>query len=53
MALSGSFTPFPLITTERLLLRKLGTDDDKALFLLRSDERVSRYIDTPLLQSMA
>lgn len=40
-----NFTPFPVIQTERLRLRKLINDDAKEIFFLRSDEQVMRYID--------
>lgn len=40
-----NFTPFPKLSTDRLLLRQLSTDDAKELFSLRSDEEVNRYID--------
>ncbi|RPI74138.1 MAG: N-acetyltransferase [Ignavibacteriales bacterium] len=40
-----NFTPFPLIETERLLLRKVYETDVNEIFFLRSDERVMKYID--------
>ncbi len=40
-----SFTPFPVLTTERLILRQLEEADDQQLFLLRSDERVNQFLD--------
>lgn len=42
-----NFDPFPELVTERLLLRKILADDDKALFDIRSDERVMQFIDRP------
>jgi len=42
-----NFNPFPKLETERLILDQPLTEDDKALFELRSDERVMRYIDRP------
>ncbi len=41
------FSPFPRLETERLLLRELQDSDESALFALRSDERVNRYIGRP------
>lgn len=38
------FNPFPSLTTERLLLRKLKETDEEVIFLLRSDEKVNEYI---------
>lgn len=40
-----SFNPYPEIMTERLLLRQVNDKDVNEIFLLRSDERVMRYID--------
>jgi ribosomal-protein-alanine N-acetyltransferase len=39
-----NFTPFPELTTSRLLLRRLKKEDAPDLFLLRSDEKVLQYI---------
>jgi ribosomal-protein-alanine N-acetyltransferase len=40
-----SFSPFPVLTTERLRLRQISETDVNEIFFLRSDERVMRYID--------
>jgi [ribosomal protein S5]-alanine N-acetyltransferase len=42
-----NFTPFPVITTQRLILRKLSIKDAEEIMLLRSDERVNKFIDRP------
>ena len=42
---SISFNPFPVLKTERLTLRQLSIDDDKEIFLLRSDMEANKYID--------
>ena len=42
-----NFIPFPILKTERLTLRQLLDNDNTAIFLLRSDERVNKYIDRP------
>jgi [ribosomal protein S5]-alanine N-acetyltransferase len=42
-----NFTPFPVITTQRLILRKLSIKDAEQIMLLRSDERVNKFIDRP------
>lgn len=39
-----NFYPFPIRTTERLLLRKFETTDDKEIFFLRSNPDVMKYI---------
>ncbi len=41
------FRPFPLITTERLLLRQLVPGDAEDLHDLRSNKRVRKYLDRP------
>jgi ribosomal-protein-alanine N-acetyltransferase len=43
--LTTIFTPFPVLKTERLILRQLSVNDDKEIFALRSDEQVNKYID--------
>lgn len=40
-----NFTPFPVLTTERLTLRQLSIDDKESVFELRSDEEINRYLD--------
>ncbi len=47
-----NFAPFPIIKTERLLLRQIDNDDVNEIFVLRSDERVMRYIDKAPAQSL-
>lgn len=37
--------PFPELTTDRLLLRRIKISDAEAVFFLRSDESVMKYID--------
>lgn len=46
--LSLSFTPFPEIETDRLLLRQFTLADAPALQKLRSIEEVMQYINRPL-----
>jgi ribosomal-protein-alanine N-acetyltransferase len=40
-----NFTPFPVLKTQRLILRQLISSDDKAIFALRSDDNVNKYLD--------
>jgi ribosomal-protein-alanine N-acetyltransferase len=40
-----NFTPFPVLTTKRLLLRQLTADDEPAIFELRTDDEVNKYLD--------
>ncbi len=43
--LEFNFHPFPVIGTERLILREITNDDTQRLFELRKDIDVMRYID--------
>ncbi len=47
-----NFKPFPILNTERLVLRKLGKNDTKEIFFLRSNEIVIQYIEKEPLQSV-
>lgn len=40
-----NFTPFPILTTERLTLRQLSMDDQQDIFALRSDKEINKYLD--------
>ena len=42
--LHRSFVPFPILTTERLTLRKLVINDDQEIFTLRSDSEINKYL---------
>jgi [ribosomal protein S5]-alanine N-acetyltransferase len=42
-----NFNPFPVIETERLVLRRIQAQDVAEIFFLRSNEDVMRYIDRP------
>lgn len=39
------FTQFPVLKTERLILRQLQSSDDKEIFAMRSNENVNKYLD--------
>ncbi|CAM4241017.1 GNAT family N-acetyltransferase [Flavobacterium terrigena] len=39
-----NFTPFPVLTTERLTIRQLSTDDSQDIFALRSDAEINKYL---------
>lgn len=47
-----NFTPFPKLSTERLILRQIKAEDDKEMFDIRSDENVSKYIDRPIAKTI-
>lgn len=40
-----NFTPFPILKTERLTLRQLSTSDSQAIFTLRSDKAINKYLN--------
>jgi len=42
---TNSFLPFPTLTTERLVLRRLSIEDENEIYKLRSDPRGNKYID--------
>jgi len=42
---SRNFSPFPILTTERLTLRQLSIDDQLSIFALRSDKEINKYLD--------
>lgn len=39
------FNPFPILSTQRLLLRPLEMSDDEAVFSLRADKHVNKYLE--------
>jgi [ribosomal protein S5]-alanine N-acetyltransferase len=43
--LQVSFTPFPLLRTERLVLRRMEPQDAEAMLFLRSDPTIMQYLD--------
>ncbi len=46
------FDPFPILETERLLLRQIITSDADDIFIIRSDANVMRYIPRPIAQTV-
>jgi [ribosomal protein S5]-alanine N-acetyltransferase len=42
-----NFHPFPNLITERLTLRQMKAEDKKELYMLRSDEKVLKFINRP------
>lgn len=51
MQFQSLFNPFPELQTNRLQLWQFRDNDAAALYFLRSDEQVMRYIDRPRAQS--
>jgi [ribosomal protein S5]-alanine N-acetyltransferase len=39
-----SFTPFPILITDKLTLRQLSSDDVKNIFALRSNSEINKYL---------
>lgn len=50
--LNISFSHFPIIRTERLVLRQIGEADAEDVFRLRSDPEAMKYILKPLAESI-
>ncbi|MFV8324158.1 GNAT family N-acetyltransferase [Flavobacterium sp. LS2R12] len=49
--LTINFSPFPNLETERLLLRRLDSNDIKEIFALRSNPETMKYIPRPLVKT--
>jgi ribosomal-protein-alanine N-acetyltransferase len=47
-----SFTPFPVLHTERLLLRQLDDEDAEQILRLRSNEKSLEFLDKPVMKSI-
>lgn len=50
--LNLNFDPFPVLETDRLMLRKISMDDAEYLFHLRTNEEAMKYINKPLPKSI-
>ena len=46
-----NFSPFPNLETERLLLRRVDSNDINEIFTLRSNPETMKYIPRPLLKT--
>ena len=49
--LEVNFLPFPILKTERLLLRRVNVDDAETILDLRSNDEVMKYIPRPYLKN--
>jgi ribosomal-protein-alanine N-acetyltransferase len=47
-----NFNPFPKIVTDRLVLRQMNDEDQFEIFALRSNKKVSRYINRPIAKEV-
>jgi [ribosomal protein S5]-alanine N-acetyltransferase len=50
--LEVNFNPFPILSTERLLLREIVEADAEAVFKMRSDKNVMQFVGRPLATSI-
>ena len=50
--LNKTFTPFPILTTDRLTLRQLEINDELEIFTLRSDSDVNKYLDRKIANTL-
>ena len=50
--LNKTFTPFPILTTERLTLRQLHINDEQEIFTLRSDSEINKYLGRQLSKTI-
>jgi ribosomal-protein-alanine N-acetyltransferase len=46
-----NFLPFPILKTERLLLRQVNNNDAERILSLRSNDQVMKYIPRPYLKN--
>lgn len=49
---SLTFAPFPILITERLLLRQLHLDDHNEIYFIRTDSELNRYVNKPKTNSI-
>ena len=47
-----NFSPFPVLTTQRLIMRQLKMEDENEIYALRSDEGVNRFLDRQKAKSI-
>lgn len=47
-----TFTPFPILKTERLTLRQLVINDEQKIFTLRSDSEINKYLDRQIANTI-
>ena len=50
--LNTDFSIFPILITERLILKEMTTDDAQVLFEMRSNPELMKYIDRPIPKSI-
>ena len=50
--LNKTFTPFPILTTERLTLRQVVLSDEQQIFTLRSDSEINKYLNRQISKTI-
>lgn len=50
--LTINFSPFPVLETERLILRRITNDDANGIFRLRSNPDTMEYVPRPLAETI-
>lgn len=50
--LTINLNPFPIIETDRLVLRQITKNDANEIFILRSDAKVMEYIHRPIAKTL-
>lgn len=50
--LQFSFSPFPVLETENLILRQIHLDDDNEVFEIRSNPETMKFIPRPLAETI-
>ncbi len=50
--LTINLNPFPILETERLILRQINKNDANEIFILRSDEKVMEHIHRPIAKTL-
>jgi len=46
------FNPFPILTSERLLLRQLAASDQNEIYIIRTDSELNQYVNKPETKSL-
>ncbi|WP_316785221.1 GNAT family N-acetyltransferase [Pedobacter frigiditerrae] len=50
--LNKNFNTFPILKTERLIIRQLEIGDEQEIFTLRSDDEINKYLDRPISHTL-
>ncbi len=50
--LNKAFSPFPILTTKQLRMRRLAIADEQEIFALRTDPEINKYLNRPSSHSL-